>query len=37
MIYGKDKPRLRGDMQEAGLQQVRFRFDFAGIEVITTS
>jgi D-glycero-alpha-D-manno-heptose-7-phosphate kinase len=37
MFYAEDKPRLRGAMREAGLQEVRFRFDFAGTEVITTS
>ncbi|MDX1901559.1 MAG: galactokinase [Gammaproteobacteria bacterium] len=34
MFYAEDKIRLRHAMREAGLTEVRFRFDFAGTQVI---
>ena len=37
MFYAEDKMRLRGAMRQAGLSEVRFRFDFAGTEVMTQS
>lgn len=37
MFYAEDKVRLRLAMREAGLQEVRFRFDFEGTKVITQS
>jgi D-glycero-alpha-D-manno-heptose-7-phosphate kinase len=37
MFYAEDKIRLRGAMREAGLQEVRFRFDFEGTKVIAQS
>jgi D-glycero-alpha-D-manno-heptose-7-phosphate kinase len=37
MFYAEDKMRLRKAMREAGLQEVRFRFDFEGTTVVTTS
>jgi D-glycero-alpha-D-manno-heptose-7-phosphate kinase len=37
MFYAEDKIRLRLAMREAGLQEVRFRFDFAGTSVIAQS
>lgn len=37
MFYAEDKIRLRHTMREAGLQEVRFRFDFSGTEVVTQS
>jgi len=37
MFYGEDKVRLRRAMREAGLQEVRFRFDFAGTQVVAQS
>jgi len=35
MFYAEDRPRLRTAMRQAGLQEVRFRFDFRGTEVVT--
>jgi D-glycero-alpha-D-manno-heptose-7-phosphate kinase len=35
MFYANDKMKLRHIMQEAGLKEVRFRFDFTGTQVIT--
>lgn len=32
MFYAEDKARLRHAMREQGLQEVRFRFDFAGTQ-----
>jgi D-glycero-alpha-D-manno-heptose-7-phosphate kinase len=37
MFYAEDKVRLRRAMGEAGLQEVRFRFDFEGTKVIVQS
>ena len=37
MFYTEDKPRLRHTMMKAGLQEVRFRFDFSGSQVIVQS
>ncbi len=37
MFYAEDKARLRKAMREAGLQEVRFRFDFEGTTVVTQS
>jgi D-glycero-alpha-D-manno-heptose-7-phosphate kinase len=37
MFYAEDKTRLRHAMLEAGLREVRFRFDFAGTSVIAQS
>jgi galactokinase/mevalonate kinase-like predicted kinase len=34
MFYAEDKPRLRHAMLEAGLREVRFRFDFEGTKVV---
>jgi D-glycero-alpha-D-manno-heptose-7-phosphate kinase len=37
MFYTEDKTRLRRVMTESGLREVRFRFDFAGSQVIVQS
>lgn len=37
MFYAEDKKRLRYAMKEAGLQEVRFRFDFEGTKVVVQS
>lgn len=37
MFYAEDKIRLRYTMREAGLHEVRFRFDFEGTKVIVQS
>jgi len=37
MFYTEDKMKLRHTMREAGLEEVRFRFDFKGTEVIAQS
>ncbi|HYB42667.1 MAG TPA: galactokinase [Candidatus Methylomirabilis sp.] len=37
MFYAEDKPRLRAAMREAGLPEVRFRFDFEGTKVVAQS
>ena len=34
MFYAKDRARLRTAMREAGLQEVRFRFDFEGTKIL---
>jgi D-glycero-alpha-D-manno-heptose-7-phosphate kinase len=34
MFYAGDRNRLRRTLAEAGLQEVRFRFDFEGTKVI---
>ena len=34
MFYASDKERLRNKMQELGLEEVRFHFDFEGTKVI---
>ena len=36
MFYAQDRTRLRQAMTEAGLQEVRFRFDFEGTKVVLT-
>lgn len=37
MFYAEDKVHLRRAMREAGLQEVRFRFDFEGTKVVAQS
>jgi D-glycero-alpha-D-manno-heptose-7-phosphate kinase len=37
MFYAEDHVRLRRAMREAGLPEVRFRFDFEGSKVVTQS
>ena len=37
MFYTEDKTRLRRVLREAGLQEVRFGFDFQGTRVVATS
>ena len=37
MFYADDKMRLRHTLREAGLKEVRFRFDFSGTQVIAQS
>jgi D-glycero-alpha-D-manno-heptose-7-phosphate kinase len=37
MFYADDKARLRGAMRSAGLEEVRFRFDFEGTKVVAQS
>lgn len=37
MFYAEDKIRLRHAMIQAGLQEVRFRFDFHGTQVVVQS
>jgi len=37
MFYTEDKTRLRRSMVEAGLREVRFRFDSEGTKVVTQS
>jgi D-glycero-alpha-D-manno-heptose-7-phosphate kinase len=37
IFYAEDKVRLRRSMREAGLQEVRFRFDFEGTKLIAQS
>lgn len=37
MFYAQDKMKLRHTMREAGLHEVRFRFDFFGTQVIAQS
>jgi D-glycero-alpha-D-manno-heptose-7-phosphate kinase len=37
MFYAQDKVRLRRAMREAGLEEVRFRFDYEGAKVIAQS
>jgi D-glycero-alpha-D-manno-heptose-7-phosphate kinase len=34
MFYGEDKVKLRHAMTKAGLQEVRFRFDFEGTKLV---
>ncbi|MGE5264469.1 MAG: galactokinase, partial [Acidobacteriota bacterium] len=34
MFYANDKVHLRRAMREAGLHEVRFRFDFEGTKVL---
>ena len=35
MFYAEEKARLRHAMRQAGLHEVRFRFDFEGTKVIS--
>ena len=35
MFYAKDKQKLIHAMEEQGLHQVRFRFDFEGTKIIS--
>jgi D-glycero-alpha-D-manno-heptose-7-phosphate kinase len=37
MFYAKDKERLRAAMRCAGLQELRFRFDFQGTTIVAQS
>ena len=37
MFYAEDKPPLRQAMREAGLEEVRFRFDFEGTKLVIES
>jgi D-glycero-alpha-D-manno-heptose-7-phosphate kinase len=37
MFYTEDKTRLRHAMTQAGLREVRFRFDFEGTRVVAQS
>jgi D-glycero-alpha-D-manno-heptose-7-phosphate kinase len=37
MFYTEDKTRLRHAMVQAGLREVRFRFDFSGSQVVALS
>lgn len=37
MFYTEDKTRLRHVMLEAGMREVRFRFDFAGSQILVHS
>jgi D-glycero-alpha-D-manno-heptose-7-phosphate kinase len=37
MFYANEKAKLRHAMREAGLQEVRFRFDFGGTQVVAQS
>ena len=34
MFYAEDRPRLRHAMIHAGLEEVRFRFDFEGTKIL---
>jgi len=34
MFYAEDRTRLRAAMASAGLEEVRFRFDFEGTRVV---
>ena len=37
MFMAEDKSRLRKAMSDAGLEEVRFRFDFEGTKVVLSS
>ena len=37
MFYAEDKVKLRHTMRQAGLHEVRFRFDFSGTQVVAQS
>ena len=37
MFYSEDKTKLRHAMRGAGLQEVRFRFDYQGTQIVTQS
>jgi D-glycero-alpha-D-manno-heptose-7-phosphate kinase len=34
MFYASDRGKLRQAMSDAGLEEVRFRFDFEGTKVV---
>jgi len=34
MFYSEDRVKLRRAMHEAGLREVRFRFDFEGTKIV---
>ena len=36
MFYTEDKTKLRHSMREAGLREVRFKFDFQGTALVTS-
>jgi D-glycero-alpha-D-manno-heptose-7-phosphate kinase len=36
MFYAEDKVRLRHEMRQQGLTEVRFRFDFEGTKVVVS-
>jgi D-glycero-alpha-D-manno-heptose-7-phosphate kinase len=36
MFYAEDRNKLRHAMAGAGLEEVRFRFDFEGTKVLVT-
>jgi D-glycero-alpha-D-manno-heptose-7-phosphate kinase len=36
MFYASDRNRLRRAMAKAGLEEVRFRFDFEGTKIVLT-
>jgi D-glycero-alpha-D-manno-heptose-7-phosphate kinase len=36
MFYAQDKAKLRHAMRQAGLKEVRFRFDFEGTKLLTS-
>jgi len=37
MFYTEDKTRLRHAMRQAGLREIRLRFDFHGTSVVAQS
>ena len=37
MLLTEDRTRLRKTMKQAGLEEVRFRFDFEGTKIILSS
>lgn len=37
MFYAEEKTKLRHALRQAGLKEVRFKFDFAGAQVVTQS
>jgi D-glycero-alpha-D-manno-heptose-7-phosphate kinase len=36
MFYAEEKTKLRHAMTQAGLQEVRFRFDFEGTKLVNS-
>jgi D-glycero-alpha-D-manno-heptose-7-phosphate kinase len=34
MFYAEDKMRLRHVLSQAGLREIRFRFDFEGTKIV---
>ncbi len=34
-VYATERTRVRKAIREAGLQEVRFRFDFEGTKILT--